>query len=233
MMDCLGALRCNWVKRDWESSRFKSVHIRLLSNEAKRRGQKRRKQRNKHLMRENFEDVDSFSSEDENPYEECSVLNNHGEVVCEKETNLGSKRGKEDAPEVSYTNEGANVSATSPKTLPGVDSKSKRAFDSSSDIPLPHTVACYPGKDLDPDSKGETSKKLEKYWCQRFRFFSKFDQGCLLDQESWFSITPEKIAQHHADRCVVGIMSSEHYSKKVFLGSFAGKQGLVNNPVPV
>ena len=40
----------------------------------------------------------------------------------------------------------------------------------------------------------------QKYWMQRFRFFSQFDLGCRLDEEGWFSITPERIAHHIAER---------------------------------
>lgn len=36
---------------------------------------------------------------------------------------------------------------------------------------------------------------------QRFRFFSRFDTGCALDREGWFSVTPEAIARHQARRC--------------------------------
>jgi len=43
--------------------------------------------------------------------------------------------------------------------------------------------------------------ELEKYWKQRFRLFSKFDEGIQLDRESWFSVTPEAIAKHIAERC--------------------------------
>ena len=31
--------------------------------------------------------------------------------------------------------------------------------------------------------------------------FSRFDEGIELDNESWFSVTPEAIAQHIAERC--------------------------------
>ncbi|KAF7994062.1 hypothetical protein HCN44_011331 [Aphidius gifuensis] len=44
-------------------------------------------------------------------------------------------------------------------------------------------------------------KKLMKYWVKRYRLFSKFDEGIKLDRESWFSVTPEKIASHIATRC--------------------------------
>jgi len=41
---------------------------------------------------------------------------------------------------------------------------------------------------------------LNKYWAQRHKLFSKFDKGIQLDPESWYSVTPEKIAQHIARR---------------------------------
>jgi len=46
-----------------------------------------------------------------------------------------------------------------------------------------------------------TISSIEKYWNQRYRLFSKFDAGIRLDEESWFSVTPEKIAKHIAERC--------------------------------
>jgi trimethylguanosine synthase len=36
---------------------------------------------------------------------------------------------------------------------------------------------------------------------QRNHLFSLYDQGCLLDEEGWFSVTPESIAIQIADRC--------------------------------
>ncbi|XP_043502074.1 trimethylguanosine synthase [Polistes fuscatus] len=44
-------------------------------------------------------------------------------------------------------------------------------------------------------------KSLMKYWIKRYHLFSKFDQGIKLDRESWFSVTPEKVAEHIAERC--------------------------------
>ena len=34
-----------------------------------------------------------------------------------------------------------------------------------------------------------------KYWDQRYRLLSLFDQGIKLDAESWYSITPEAVAK--------------------------------------
>lgn len=47
----------------------------------------------------------------------------------------------------------------------------------------------------------DNDKTLLKYWLKRYRLFSKFDQGIKMDRESWFSVTPEKIAEHIAQRC--------------------------------
>ncbi|KAG7346410.1 RNA cap guanine-N2 methyltransferase [Nitzschia inconspicua] len=40
----------------------------------------------------------------------------------------------------------------------------------------------------------------DKYWAQRRRLFSRFDQGIQLDSEGWYSVTPELIADHVAQR---------------------------------
>ncbi|KAJ8665337.1 hypothetical protein QAD02_006999 [Eretmocerus hayati] len=47
----------------------------------------------------------------------------------------------------------------------------------------------------------QNNPELKKYWAKRYRLFSKFDEGIKLDHESWFSVTPEKIAKHLAERC--------------------------------
>lgn len=39
---------------------------------------------------------------------------------------------------------------------------------------------------------------IDKYWKQRRRLFSRFDGGIQLDEEGWFSVTPEIIADHVA-----------------------------------
>ncbi|KAI6219517.1 Trimethylguanosine synthase [Aphelenchoides fujianensis] len=46
------------------------------------------------------------------------------------------------------------------------------------------------------------SKQLNKYWHQRYRLFSKLDEGVLMDREGWFSVTPERVAEHIARRMV-------------------------------
>ncbi|XP_011140442.1 trimethylguanosine synthase [Harpegnathos saltator] len=44
-------------------------------------------------------------------------------------------------------------------------------------------------------------KNLKKYWLKRSELFHQFDEGIKLDQESWYSVTPERIALQIARRC--------------------------------
>ena len=52
----------------------------------------------------------------------------------------------------------------------------------------------------------EYSAAIAKYWCQRYILFSRYDDGIKMDEEGWFSVTPEPIARHQALRCSGGIL---------------------------
>ncbi|KAL7425035.1 putative diacylglycerol O-acyltransferase tgs1 [Cryptotrichosporon argae] len=48
----------------------------------------------------------------------------------------------------------------------------------------------------------EVPASLQKYWWQRHRLFPRYsDLPLLLDDVGWFSVTPQAIAAHIADRC--------------------------------
>ncbi|KAF9458898.1 RNA cap guanine-N2 methyltransferase-domain-containing protein [Collybia nuda] len=49
----------------------------------------------------------------------------------------------------------------------------------------------------------EVPDHLKKYFSQRNRYFSLYSTppGCLLDEEGWYSITPELVADQIAERC--------------------------------
>uniref|UniRef100_A0A2D4JWU9 Trimethylguanosine synthase n=1 Tax=Micrurus paraensis TaxID=1970185 RepID=A0A2D4JWU9_9SAUR len=74
---------------------------------------------------------------------------------------------------------------------------------------LPHQIADDP--------------ELTKYWAQRYRLFSRFDEGIQLDRafllEGWFSVTPEKIAQHIADRVKLS------FDSDIIVDAFCGVGG--------
>ncbi|CAL8096262.1 unnamed protein product [Calicophoron daubneyi] len=46
---------------------------------------------------------------------------------------------------------------------------------------------------------------LVKYWAQRFRLFSRFNEGIMTDRDGLFSATPEAIAAHQARRIVCAL----------------------------
>lgn len=50
----------------------------------------------------------------------------------------------------------------------------------------------------------EVWRVMHKYWVQRHRLWKRFDEGILMDQEAWYSVTPEAIAKHIADRHALG-----------------------------
>lgn len=52
---------------------------------------------------------------------------------------------------------------------------------------------------VNPHPKDEVA---DKFWSQRRRLFTLFDKGIQLDKESWYSVTPEVIANHIANRLV-------------------------------
>jgi len=64
--------------------------------------------------------------------------------------------------------------------------------------------------------------ELTKYWNQRRRLFSRFDHGVQLDEEGWYSVTPEQIADHVGQRLtqLAGTMSDI-----VILDAFCGCGG--------
>lgn len=49
-------------------------------------------------------------------------------------------------------------------------------------------------------SKSPYPHVANKYWGQRYRYFSRFDEGVAMDKEGWYSVTPEAIARHIAER---------------------------------
>ncbi|XP_045060870.2 trimethylguanosine synthase isoform X1 [Desmodus rotundus] len=83
--------------------------------------------------------------------------------------------------------------------------KKKKKKQTKKVIGLPPEIAAVP--------------KLAKYWAQRYRLFSRFDDGIKLDTEGWFSVTPEKIAEHIANRV------SQSFKCDIVVDAFCGVGG--------
>ncbi|KAH9813035.1 RNA cap guanine-N2 methyltransferase-domain-containing protein [Melampsora americana] len=52
------------------------------------------------------------------------------------------------------------------------------------------------------------SSNFQIDWYQRNRLFWRFDEGIKLDQQSWYSVTPEGIARQIAERCRLVIVDA-------------------------
>ncbi|NXI23617.1 TGS1 synthase, partial [Sterrhoptilus dennistouni] len=61
--------------------------------------------------------------------------------------------------------------------------------------------------------------ELIKYWAQRYRLFSRFDEGIKLDREGWFSVTPEKIAEH------IAVRVCQSFNCDIIVDAFCGVGG--------
>lgn len=70
-------------------------------------------------------------------------------------------------------------------------------------IPEDYIDAAYSSLSEDLVDLFPPSGVHQKYWDQRYRLLSKYDLGVMLDEESWYSITPEIIADYVARRCVL------------------------------
>lgn len=78
-------------------------------------------------------------------------------------------------------------------------------FDSVDTAHTPDTTADITADTLDttvivnaPSSK-PVKNCLQKYYHQRYDYFSLFDSGIQIDDEGWYSVTPEIIARHIAE----------------------------------
>ncbi|KAL1956513.1 hypothetical protein VTO42DRAFT_7076 [Malbranchea cinnamomea] len=70
-------------------------------------------------------------------------------------------------------------------------------------------------------SRGEVPWDIQNYFAQRYRMFSKYDEGIWLTDDAWFGVTPEpvanKIAQHMAEAAPP--------SKVILIDAFSGAGG--------
>ena len=69
------------------------------------------------------------------------------------------------------------------------------------------------GNDADADADADTladgpapSPQLEKYWVQRYMLFHRYEEGVRIDAEGWYSVTPEVLAAHMAERCACDLV---------------------------
>lgn len=91
-------------------------------------------------------------------------------------------------------------------------------YEEQNFLPLPNGD-CGDGI-VNPHSKDQVA---DKYWAQRKRLFTRFEDGIQLDKEGWYSVTPEAIANHIADRVISSFNGNDN--GLVILDAFCGCGG--------
>lgn len=120
-------------------------------------------------------------------------FDNQGELLQQVKEFLQSKEDMAQS-KVSDSREESEVSEERLCDLPS------SSQDENQKIDLIAKYQDFSVEDLDMESQKE-DPDIAKYWYQRYRLFSLFDDGIKMDKEGWFSVTPERIAQHIAERC--------------------------------
>ncbi|PYI19929.1 RNA methylase family protein [Aspergillus japonicus CBS 114.51] len=87
------------------------------------------------------------------------------------------------------------------------------ARDPNEDVPPPE-VHHY-------DELGEVPWDIQNYWAQRYKIFSKYDEGVWLTDDAWFGVTPEPVANKIAEH----MASAAPADKMVLVDAFAGAGG--------
>ncbi|KAL2613690.1 hypothetical protein R1flu_025382 [Riccia fluitans] len=121
-----------------------------------------------------------------------------GEVQSEARTN-----GRQDETEACFPSLESAEFTDANGSLPISSDRSKRRR-------MKKTLSIIDSEKLEkvllPGMAQTMSQSLIKYWFQRYTLFSRYDEGVRLDEEGWFSVTPEVIAEHQARRCPTGLV---------------------------
>ncbi|MQL74808.1 hypothetical protein Taro_007186 [Colocasia esculenta] len=89
------------------------------------------------------------------------------------------------------------------KTMPGIQMALLIAFPSANFSPAKAIIwLLFSTFFLLLVAAGEVvSSRVVKYWRQRYSLFSRYDEGIAMDEEGWFSVTPEEVATRQAELC--------------------------------
>jgi trimethylguanosine synthase len=146
-------------------------------------------------------------------YDCVDVLNELIDFICQESKNDYNKVNLDKDDIENLLSSGLPLSfssGTKKSSKKGKKRRRKHDFISNDDDSAAESkifVSKYKQKILDKESNlslhyGNGELVEEKYWDQRFRLMTRFDEGVLLDAESWYSITPEAIANHITQKCI-------------------------------
>ncbi|XP_045463488.1 uncharacterized protein LOC123673103 [Harmonia axyridis] len=104
-----------------------------------------------------------------------------------------------------------NLSDCSENKISSPEEENNTSEQTNTNEEMIETDHCVPKKrkrrkKLNIPSEIKENPKLKKYWLKRFTLFRRFDQGIKLDEESWYSVTPELVAKNTAERCRTDVL---------------------------
>ncbi|KAL2012015.1 hypothetical protein VTN00DRAFT_4733 [Thermoascus crustaceus] len=71
------------------------------------------------------------------------------------------------------------------------------------------------------NDRGEVPWDIQNYWAQRYKIFSRYDDGIWLTDDAWFGVTPEPVANKIAEH----IANSAPAGRSILVDAFAGAGG--------
>ncbi|KAH8427849.1 RNA methyltransferase [Aspergillus melleus] len=71
------------------------------------------------------------------------------------------------------------------------------------------------------DHIGEVPWDIQNYWAQRYKIFSRYDEGVWLTDDAWFGVTPEPVANKIAEH----VASAAPAGRSILVDTFAGAGG--------
>ncbi|KAJ9215502.1 hypothetical protein DTO166G4_2872 [Paecilomyces variotii] len=71
------------------------------------------------------------------------------------------------------------------------------------------------------NDRSEVPWDIQNYWAQRYKLFSKYDEGIWLTDDAWFGVTPEPVANKIAEH----IAKSAPKGRSILVDAFAGAGG--------
>ncbi|KAJ5669482.1 hypothetical protein N7462_010552 [Penicillium macrosclerotiorum] len=73
------------------------------------------------------------------------------------------------------------------------------------------------------NSLQEVPWDIQNYWAQRYRIFSKYDEGIWLTDDAWFGVTPEPVAKFVS--LSAHLAESAPAGRSILVDAFAGAGG--------
>ncbi len=136
-----------------------------------------------------------------------------GELAAGMEALLRGAEGAEGA-------EGAAAAASASTRRRLRRQRSQARAEAGEPPPAPDAPAAAPS-----GRPASVPRALEKYWLQRYSLFSRYDEGVELDDEAWYSATPEVIAWHQARRLAAAAGAHRAGGRALAVDAFAGAGG--------